>query len=391
MTDRSNGQPTTPWFGSSPESRGSCGSDAGRHPWRSMFRIRRRNLSWPAEASSRPRLRWRSTTGSSSRRISEIWETCARCASSSRRLVGCSRCSVSPRGIIVHDAHPDFTSTRWTSRQGLHSVADPASPRACLRAGGGTRQKTRRCWCSHGTVWDSARTETLWGGETLLGSPGAWRRVGTFRPLRLVGGDRVALEPWRSACSVCWEIGIDWGRHRPEFADIRRAWEARSGTQQTSAVGRLFDAAAALLGLAEVASYDGHAPALVECAADAAAADARRFRCLTMADIRTIDWAPLVPGAAGGGNTGAANARRLSTRRWRRRSWPRRDIGARSTGPISVGLTGGVFQNRLLTERAAASAGIRRFRVLLHERVPPNDGGLSFGQAVEFAARNTAA
>ncbi|MFX8381725.1 hypothetical protein ABTL77_20205, partial [Acinetobacter baumannii] len=86
---------------------------------------------------------------------------------------------------------------------------------------------------------------------------------------------------------VCWEAGFDWGRHRPEFAVIRHAWEANSGTQQTSAVGRLFDAAAALLGLAEAASYDGHAPALVECAADALP-DRSPLPVRYDGDIRTI-------------------------------------------------------------------------------------------------------
>ena len=60
-------------------------------------------------------------------------------------------------------------------------------------------------------------------------------------------------------------------------------------------------------------------------------------------------------------------------------------------GTISVGLTGGVFQNRRLTEHMAALLKSDGFEILLHERVPPNDGGLSFGQAVEFAARSTGA
>ena len=289
---------------------------------------------------------------------------------------------------IVHDAHPDFTSTRWASRQDLHSVPIQhhlAHASALAGEHGRNAPMLVFAWDGLGLGGDGA----LWGGETLLGSPGAWRRVGTFRPLRLVGGDRVALEPWRSACSVCWEIAIDWGRHRPEFAEIRRAWEARSGTQQTSAVGRLFDAAAALLGLAEVASYDGHAPALVECAADALP-QGSPLPVLDHGDVRIVDWSPLVRAlleeetpvperAAAFHATLAATI--LAEARHRRAV----------DGTVSVGLTGGVFQNRRLTERAAVLLESDGFEILLHERVPPNDGGLSFGQAVEFAARSTAA
>jgi hydrogenase maturation protein HypF len=289
---------------------------------------------------------------------------------------------------IVHDAHPDFTSTRWTSRQGLPSTAIQhhfAHASALAGEHGRTAPMLVFAWDGLGFGDDC----TLWGGETLFGSPGRWRRGGTFRPFRLVGGDRLALEPWRSACSICWEIGIDWGRHRPEFADIRRVWEAGSGTHRTTAVGRLFDAAAALLGLAEAASYDGHAPALVESAAGALP-DGSPLPVLGHGDIRIIDWAPLVPalldaGTPAGERAAAFHAALAATILAEARH--RRAVD----GTISVGLTGGVFQNRRLTERAAVLLESDGFEILLHERVPSNDGGLSFGQAVEFAARSSAA
>lgn len=290
---------------------------------------------------------------------------------------------------IVHDAHPDFTSTRWTSRQNLQSTPiQHHFAHASALAGEHDRRAQMLVF-----AWDGlgfGEDGTLWGGETLIGCPGAWRRVGTIRPIRVVGGDRVALEPWRSACSVCWETGIDWGRHRSEFAVIRRAWEARSGIQQTSAVGRLFDAAAAMLGLSEAASYDGQAPALVECAADALPDGSPPLPVHCDGAIRTIDWAPLVPalleaGTPVGERAAAFHATLAATILAEARHWRAVD------GSISVGLTGGVFQNRRLTERAADLLKSDGFEILLHERVPPNDGGLSFGQAVEFAARSVGA
>lgn len=289
---------------------------------------------------------------------------------------------------IVHDAHPDFTSTRWTSRQGLGSTPiQHHAAHASALAGEHGRKAPMLVF-----AWDGlgfGEDGTLWGGETLMGVPGNWQRVGTFRPIRVIGGDRVALEPWRSACSVCWETGIDWGSHRPEFAVIRRAWEVRSGTQQTSAVGRLFDAAAALLGLVETASYDGHAPALVESVADVLP-EALPLPIRDDSGLRTIDWAPLVRALLNSGKSISERAAEfhatlaatiLAEAQYRRGT----------DGTISVGLTGGVFQNRRLTEHTAALLKSDGFEILLHERVPPNDGGLSFGQAVEFAARSASA
>lgn len=289
---------------------------------------------------------------------------------------------------IVHDAHPDFTSTRWTSRQGLESTPiQHHVAHASALAGEHGRKAPMLVF-----AWDGlgfGEDGTLWGGETLMGVPGNWERVGTIRPIRVIGGDRVALEPWRSACSVCWETGIDWGSHRPEFAVIRRAWEVGSGTQQTSAVGRLFDAAAALLGLVEAASYDGHAPALVECVADVPP-EASPLPVRDDSSLRTIDWAPLVRALLNSGRSiGERAAEFHATLAATILAEAQHRRGMDSTN--SVGLTGGVFQNRRLTEHTAALLKSDGFEVLLHERVPPNDGGLSFGQAVEFTARSVVA
>ena len=239
-------------------------------------------------------------------------------------------------------------------------------------------------------AWDGVglgEDGSLWGGEALYGAPGRWRRVGSFRPLVLAGGDAVAHEPWRSAAAVCWQLGLDWGRPRPEFALLRHAWDRRINTHESSAVGRLFDAAAVLTGVIETASYDGQAPAMLE--AFACAPTARV--ALPIIEARedepwTVDWAPLFHAliAHRGSMTERADlfhsslaGSLLEQARCARRRWP----------VTHVGFTGGVFQNRRLTEEAMTLLEEDGFEVLLHERVPPNDGGLSYGQLVEVAGR----
>ena len=164
---------------------------------------------------------------------------------------------------IACDAHPGYASTRHAVRTGLPLTRDLASPRACRRARCGVARA--RDWLVF--AWDGVglgEDGTLWGGETLAGSPGRWARVATFRPFRLPGGDQVAREPWRTAASLCWETGREPGELPPESGLLRRAWEKHLNAPWSTAVGRLFDAAAAfVLGIVRT-SYEAQGPMQLE-------------------------------------------------------------------------------------------------------------------------------
>lgn len=284
---------------------------------------------------------------------------------------------------ILHDAHPDFTTTRWALRQETLAVGiEHHTAHASALAG--------EHGCTEGILvftWDGlglGPDGSLWGGETFYGSPGSWRRVGSLRPFRLIGGDRVPLEPWRSGCSLSLEANHPWQALHTDTTVYRRAWAGGAGILSSS-VGRLFDAAAAFVGLVERCTYDGQAPAMIE----SASGEINKEIALPIrpaGETRRIDWAPLVPMLL---DTSLPVAQRLG-----------KFHGALSAtlvaealyhGPANrtniVGLTGGVFQNRLLTEHVTASLKENGFEVLLHERIPMNDGGLSFGQVIEFSAR----
>lgn len=290
-----------------------------------------------------------------------------------------------PAARTVCDAHPGFSANAWARRQkrpveavqhhhahasslfGEHSLSSPTLVFA---------------WDGVGLGEDGR----LWGGETLYGVPGQWRRLGSFRPLLLVGGDVVAHAPWRSAAAVCWQLGIPWGGHRPEFQVVRHAWERRINTHESSAVGRLFDAAAALVGVIETASYDGQAPAMLE---SLAAAPGLRIALpiveMSDAGLWMIDWEPLFRTLIEHG--GSMQQRSELFHSSLAGSLLDQARIARSRWAVTcVGLTGGVFQNRRLTEDAMSLLRDDGFTVLIHERVPPNDGGLSYGQLVEAAA-----
>jgi hydrogenase maturation protein HypF len=285
--------------------------------------------------------------------------------------------------VVLSDAHPDYATTRWARTSGLvHGLVQHHRAHASALV------------TEHGRVdapaivfaWDGVGLGddgTLWGGETFLGTPGHWQRAANLRPFRLPGGDRAGRAPWRSAAAVCWELGRDCPVDIPDPI-VRDAWERRVNSPQSSAAGRLFDAAAAIiLGVGET-SFEGQGPMWLE-------AIAREPVAFPPLELRPaaggrleLDWAPLVDSLlrassadrasrAGAVHSSLADGIVQVAERLRAQS-----------GSSLVGLTGGVFQNRRLTETTLAGLSAKGFDVLLPVQLPCNDGGLSYGQVADF-------
>jgi hydrogenase maturation protein HypF len=283
---------------------------------------------------------------------------------------------------IACDAHPGYTTARWAARQGL-PVTRVHHHRAHASALAGEHSDPGP-WLVF--TWDGVgygEDATLWGGEALLGRPGAWRRVGSLRPFRLPGGERAAREPWRSAAALCWETGTPWPGAPAEVGLLREAWQRGLNAPATSAVGRLFDAAAALAGVVLRASFEGQGPMYLEAlAADGATPPELPVR--RDGALWCIDWGPLVPWLARGGVEPAEAAGGLHEAL--ARALLHQALAVRAdTGVAQVGLCGGVFQNRRLTERAAALLGDAGFTVVVPRALPVNDAAIAFGQLVERA------
>ena len=282
------------------------------------------------------------------------------------------------------DAHPGYTTTRWVVARGhphttlLHHHAHAS---ALVTEHGVEEPAIVFAWDGVGYGGDG----TLWGGETFAGRPGAWRRTASLRPFRLPGGDRAGRSPWRSAAALCWEAGL---KCPVEGADpiVREAWVRGINSPQSSAAGRVFDAMAALvLGVAET-SFEGQGPMWLEACALAES----DFPGLPIvpdgAGLPRIDWAPLIGWSLDARRTVAERATAvhlaLADAIVRVAEQQRESLGAQV-----VGLTGGVFQNRRLTEAASAGLAAAGFRVLLPTRIPCNDGGLAYGQLAEYLGR----
>ena len=233
-------------------------------------------------------------------------------------------------------------------------------------------------------AWDGVGfggDHSLWGGEAFTGAPGLWQHAAALRPFHLPGGDKAGREPWRAAAALLWETGQP-APFAPE--PLHQAWSHRLNSPASSSAGRLFDAAAALCGVCTHASFEGEGPMRLEAIA-ATSSDAHALALPLERDALGIwrsDWAPLLPMLTDA--TRALSDRAASFHHSLAQALVDQAQHLRAqTGIQAIGLTGGVFQNRLLAEAAIARLEAVGFSVYLPQRIPVNDAGLSFGQIIE--------
>ncbi|MDD2894228.1 MAG: carbamoyltransferase HypF [Halothiobacillaceae bacterium] len=287
---------------------------------------------------------------------------------------------------IVCDAHPQYASSRWAAKQGLpvQTVWHHHAHAAALALEHGA-DKT---WLT--VTWDGVglgEDGTLWGGETLHGRVGDWQRVASLRPFRLPGGDKAAREPWRSAAGLCWEMGADKSFPVDDITLLHTAWQRGINTPTTSAAGRLFDGAAHLLGLIDHASHEGQGGMLLE---QIAAGEAEVIVVPLNEDahgVLRIDWQPLI--VAMMRNDVPVATRAMQFHRSLAHTIVMQAQHIHAQQPFdAVGLSGGVFQNKLLAELALQGLQQAGFDAYLPQQIPCNDGGIALGQLMEAGIKH---
>ncbi|MGD0765637.1 MAG: carbamoyltransferase HypF [Dehalococcoidia bacterium] len=293
---------------------------------------------------------------------------------------------------VAHDAHPDYLSTQYARGLGLPTIEvyhHHAHLAACMAENELEGEVL-------GVTWDGAgygEDGTLWGGEFLLGDAGAYRRVAHFRPFRLPGGEAAIKEPRRTALGLLHEMS---GGDALEDAALAASFPADAllllaqmlakgvNSPVTTSAGRLFDGVAALLGIRSVCSFEGQAAMMVEFRAEQGIEESYSLP-LREGERLVLDWEPLfqeilrerearVPSGVICAKFHNTLAEAIVAVAWK-------------VGVKRVALSGGVFQNRYLTERAFRLLESAGFRPFTHQRVPPNDGGIALGQMVIAAAR----
>jgi hydrogenase maturation protein HypF len=225
---------------------------------------------------------------------------------------------------------------------------------------------------------------TAWGGELLCVDGAQFSRLGHLAPLALPGADKAARAPWRMAAAALHRLGRgdEIARRfpaQPAAAQLDQLLQRGLNCPSSSSLGRWFDAAAGLLGVREVMAYEGQAAMLLEGLAEQAGAVAAWDAGYILHDDGRLDLLPLLARLAGetdpvrgAGLFHATVAQALAD--WTARAARRQRIH-------TVALGGGCFLNAILSRGLGQRLRAHGLTVLEARQVPPNDGGLSLGQA----------
>jgi hydrogenase maturation protein HypF len=283
--------------------------------------------------------------------------------------------------VVAHDLHPDFYSTRLAETFGLptigvqhhhahiaavcaeHGVKGPALGLALDGVGLGTDGQ-------------------MWGGELLRVEGASWKRLGHLAPLAAPGGERAAREPWRMAAAALHALG--------RGAEIAARFPARNGKglaallergtacPPTTSAGRWFDAAAGLLGVREVASFEGQAAMLLEGLAWRYGPIDPLQDGFFIRDF-VLDILPLIAHITEMRNQERAAALFHATLAEALAQWAL--AAAKKHGVVKVALGGGCFLNRILSDSLIFKLKALGLQPLQACQAPPSDGGVALGQA----------
>ena len=305
---------------------------------------------------------------------------------------------ITPR-VVAHDLHPEYLSTKYAD--GLADVElagvqhHHAHIASCLADNGERGPVIGVAFDGTGYGTDG----TIWGGEFLVADLAGFERAGHLAGLPMPGGAAAVRQPWRMAAAyldAAYPAGPPGGlavarRNERRWDNVIAMARRRVNSPVTSSAGRLFDAAAAILGVRDLINYEGQAAIELEQLADPAETGSYHAGIEPGAPLR-VSGSDLIRAVtedlAAGTDGGVISARfhngvaaliEAACRLLRERHVL-----------ATVALSGGVFQNLLLLDRTVSRLEAGGFRVLTHSQVPCNDGGISFGQAVVAAARDRA-
>ncbi len=298
--------------------------------------------------------------------------------------------------ILACDLHPDYLSTRYSVERAenenipliqiQHHHAHLAS---CLADNEWRRDEPVIGLCFDGTGLgtDSA----IWGGEIIIGGYKEYQRFAHLQYFPLPGGDTCIHKPARTGLALLWSSGLQWDTaqyplnfHNPdELSAILWQMENRINSPLTSSMGRLFDGVASLLGICQVATYEGQAAIELETIANPDETDFYDFPFQNGLLLYPSLISALIKDLKSGNSKSNISARFHNS------------IAIACLeicksikmkfGINTVAFSGGVWQNSFLTRKTMNYLQASDFSVLVHQKVPANDGGISLGQVMVAA------
>ncbi|WP_094603771.1 Carbamoyltransferase HypF [Sporomusa silvacetica DSM 10669] len=295
--------------------------------------------------------------------------------------------------VVACDLHPEYLSTKYAQTVGLPTVA-VQHHHAHIAA---VMAEHHLAGPVIGLAFDGTGygpDGTLWGGEFLVADMRQYRRAGHLSYLPLPGGAQAVRQPWRIAICLLKELyGEDFINQQaiPLVQELPAGWELviaaaekKINTPLSSGVGRLFDAAAALLGLRQSINYEGQAAIELELAAQGAGGRVLSYGIKELDGKWNLDFKPVFAALCQALQQGAAVGQ-LAADFHTTLAAATCDMTlkiSKATGIREIALSGGVFQNITLLSQVIRMLAQHKLQLYLHRQVPPNDGGLALGQAV---------
>ncbi|MBI3222610.1 MAG: carbamoyltransferase HypF [Nitrosomonadales bacterium] len=298
----------------------------------------------------------------------------------------CAELGVRPE-VVAHDLHPDFYSSRfaqaYAAQHGLPAIA-VQHHHAHIAA---ICAEHRIAGAVLGLALDGVglgRDGTPWGGELLRVDGAHCQRLGHLAPLSMPGGDRAAREPWRMAAAVLFqlersdEIASRFANHAAAQI-VSEMLQRGLNCPATSSMGRLFDAAAGLLGVNQVQSFEAQAAIRLQNLAERHGSVAPLEQGYEILARGVLDFSPLLGVLADSRDASYGAALFHATLAAGLAEWVQRAAAEQNIGVVAFG--GGCFHNDVLSDSLSGKLAVQGLRVLAARKMQPDDSAISLGQA----------
>ncbi len=288
---------------------------------------------------------------------------------------------------IVCDAHPDYVSSQYAKSQNLPLITvqhHHAHVLSCL-ANNNLNPPVL------GVAWDGTgygKDQTIWGGEFLLVTGNKYERIAHFRPFKLPGGEQAVKDPRRIALSLLSEVfQEDYHKKLPfletisakELNLVKQMLSRKLNTPLTSSVGRLFDGVAAMIGICQNVTFEGHGAMALEYAINNLETDeSYPYNIKDSVYPLVIDWELMIHSVIE--DTFNQISHQKIAAKFHNTLVEIIINIAQKSQKKNIVLTGGCFQNKYLTEKTILRLKQEKFTPFWHHNVPPNDGGIALGQ-----------
>ncbi len=295
--------------------------------------------------------------------------------------------------MVAHDLHPDFYSTRFAQSYAAQFGLPVVAVQHHHAHIGAICAEHRISESVLGLALDGVGLGTdsaPWGGELLLVEGAGFERIGHLAPLAMPGGDRAATEPWRMAAAVLFQLGrgdeiVQRFPGQPGAKTALEMLQRKLICPDTSSMGRLFDAAAGLLGVSEKQEFEAQAAILLQRLAESHGAVAPMnfgYRILENREpgqAAVLDFSPLLAVLSVCRDAPYGAALFHATLAAGLAAWVERAAAAHQVRHIALG--GGCFHNAILLQALCDRLKAAGLQVLTAKQLPPGDCAISLGQA----------